>query len=119
MKVKDGHKEVKIKGRAIEWLNNINIKHRNDKTADKPFIKVLLISVFTVKFIKSGDKFEEDLIKFIKGSLKKKTLFENIKSHVIEFLFILELFFHRTGDDIERQSSFETLVPIATDEIRK
>lgn len=75
VEVKDGHKEVKMKGRVIKWLSDINTKHRNDKNADKAFIKVLLISVFTAKVIKSGDKFEEDLVKFIKGVLKKNRLF--------------------------------------------
>lgn len=69
--MKDGHKEIMLKGRVVNWLIRMNAE-RNDKNSDKAFIKVLLIAIFTVKFIKSGAKLEEGMLDFVKG-LKDKT----------------------------------------------
>ena len=69
--MEDEHKELKLKSNVIKWLIGVNNERGNDKNADKTFIKVLLISVFTAKFIKTGAALEEGLLAFIKGLFKK------------------------------------------------
>lgn len=64
--MKDGHKEIMLKGRVVSWLIRMN-EERNDKNYDKSYIKVLLIATFTVKFIKSGAGLEEGMLDFVKG----------------------------------------------------
>lgn len=70
--MKDGHKEIMLKGRVVNWLIRTNAEC-NDKNWDKAFIKVLLIAAFTVKFIKSGAELEEGMLDFVKGLLDKTT----------------------------------------------
>lgn len=67
VEVENGFKEVKIKGRVVDFLSNLNANRRNDPKADFPFIKALIVSVFTVKLVKAKDSLQPDLIDFIKG----------------------------------------------------
>lgn len=60
-------KVVKIKGRVVTFLLNLNANRRNDISVDLPFIKALLISVFGVKIIRAGGELEQQLIDFIEG----------------------------------------------------
>lgn len=70
VKVDDVFKTVKLQGRLVNWLLNLNAQRRADAQIDKSFIKSLLIAVFTVKLIKAGDALEPGLIEFIKGTMK-------------------------------------------------
>lgn len=119
IKVKDQYEEIKLNGRVVNWLTGMNTERRNESNVDKTFIKVLLIAVFTVRFIKSGDEFEAGSMDFIKGQFEWNTNTES--NHFIIDIFslnILDLFYHRVNGDDSRESSFETLVETATNEIR-
>lgn len=67
VKVQDGFSEVKMKGKAVSFLVGLNKDQRNDTALDLPFIKAIIICVFGVKKVKSGDTLESELIAFING----------------------------------------------------
>lgn len=62
----EGFKEVKLKGRIVNWLINLNKSRPNDRSIDKHFIKALLIAAISVDEVKKGD-LNAEIVKFIKG----------------------------------------------------
>lgn len=81
--MKGVYQEVKLLGRVVKWLIGLNVEHRAQCDVDKSFIKALLIVVFSVKAIKSGDFLEEDLMTFIKGTLSQFDHMEHNRCSVI------------------------------------
>lgn len=62
-------KEVLLSARLVNGCSNLNQTRRNDSTADKIFLKGLLIGICTVKRIKSSPTFDEGILDFIKGKI--------------------------------------------------
>lgn len=67
VKVGDGFQEVKLKGRIVKWLCDLNENKRNEQSIDKHFVKALLIAIFSVKTIKENGALDVDLMAFING----------------------------------------------------
>lgn len=67
--MEDGNdiKFVKLKKILIEFLIRLNKERREDRTVDKSFVKGLIIAVFSVQKVKSGEVLNIALIDFIKG----------------------------------------------------
>ena len=63
-------KEVLLSARLVNGCCNLNQTRRNDITADKIFLKGLLIGICTVKRIKSSTTFDEGILEFIKGKIR-------------------------------------------------
>lgn len=78
----DGFEEVKMKGSVVKWLINQNIQRREDAFVDKGFLKVLLISVLTVKVVKKNDAFNDGLVKFIKGKVHENRYFSHQQMNI-------------------------------------
>lgn len=58
-----------MKGSAVNWLIDQNTQRREDASVDIGFLTGLLISVFSVKFVKQHHVFDDGLVQFVKGAL--------------------------------------------------
>lgn len=67
VKVENGFKEVKLKGRVVKFLLGLNTERRDDVAIDKAFIKALVISVFSVSTIKANGMLQSELVDFMRG----------------------------------------------------
>lgn len=76
VEVGDGFVFVKLKKALVDFLIRLNKERREDSTVDKAFVKGLVIAVFSVQKVKSGETFNSALINFIKGWYFKTPLFE-------------------------------------------
>lgn len=85
VKVENGFKEIKLKGRLVKLLLDLNANRREDVSVDLTFIKALIVSVFTVKYIKEEGILQTELVDFIKGE-KELFIFENIEIQYKLFL---------------------------------
>lgn len=65
--VQGGLKEVKLKGKAVNFLTRLNTEQRNDAELDLSFIKTMVICVFTCKSVRSDVTLEPELISYIRG----------------------------------------------------
>lgn len=73
MQVSDRFEEVKLSVKVVNGLKELNSKKRDDDAKDKTFIKALLVGLFGVKNIKSG-QVDKRIVRFIKGK-------SNLDSH--------------------------------------
>lgn len=95
VQVGEGVEFVKIKKVLLDFLTKLNVELRKDSSADKAFVKGLIIAAFTVQKVKTNDILSQDFMEFIH-----------------------DLFLLRVGDDENRISSFDRLTDAACHEIR-
>lgn len=113
-------KEVKISTRAINVLLKLNNEKRNDVSADRTFIKSLLIAVCSIKAIQQNIRIEDGIMEFMNGNFLFSLMF--LMKSIIYGIYDADLFIIRvSGDDADgsRLAAYEVLINRSCDEIRQ